>query len=54
MAYLADIFQQLNKVNLQPHGILSAFVEKLDNWKRKARAINFAMFEIVPQLLLMK
>jgi len=54
MAYLADILQQLNKVNLKPHGTLSAFVEKLDDWKRKAQAVNFAMFEIVPWRLLMK
>ena len=32
LACLADILQHLNKVNLKPHGTLSAFVEKLDNW----------------------
>jgi len=52
-----DIFQQLNKVNLKLQGrgrtifdlieTLSAFVEKLDNWKRKDQAGNFAMFEMV-------
>jgi len=66
LAYLADVFQQLNKVNLklqvQGRGstifnfidTLSAFVEELDNWKRKDQARNFGMFEMVPRRLVMK
>jgi len=64
LTYLADIFQQLNEVTLklQERGrtivdfidILSTFVEKLDNGKRKVQAGNFAMFEIVPQRLVIK
>ena len=56
MAYLADIFQQLNKVYLKLQGkgrtivnfirTLSTFVEKLDNWKQKAQAAEkFSMLE---------
>ena len=46
LAYLADIFEQLNIVNLKMQGpetnilkfkdILTSFIEKLDNWIRKA------------------
>ena len=64
LAYLSDIFEQLNKVNLKLHGrgrthvdfidTLSTFVEKLDNWKRKAQAGNLAMYENVPRQLEMK
>jgi len=56
LAYLADIFQQLNKVYLKLQGkgrtivnfirTLSTFVEKLDNWKQKAQAAEkFSMLE---------
>jgi len=55
LAYLADIFEQLNKVNLTLQRMgrtiidlidaLSAFADKLDKWKRKAQAGNFSMFE---------
>ena len=48
LAHLADIFEQLNKVNLKLQGrgrtivdfidTLSEFVEKLDNWKRETQA----------------
>ena len=54
LPYLADIFLQLNQVNLklQRRGrtivnfidTLSSFVEKLENWNRKVHAKNFAMF----------
>jgi len=66
LAYLDDIVQQLNKVNLklqiQGKGMtifdfidtLSMFVEKLDNWKEKAQSGNFAMFKMVPRQLVMK
>jgi len=33
---------------------LSAIVEKLDNWKRKAQARNLALFKILPRRLVMK
>jgi len=52
LAYLADIFQQLNKVNLelQVQGrtvfdftdTLSAFVGELDNWMQKEQTGNFS------------
>lgn len=55
LAYLVDIFEQLNKVNLQMQGrgdnlikfldTLKAFVNKVKNWKRKIEINNFAMFE---------
>jgi len=55
LAYLVDEFQQFNKINLklQKTGrpivdfidTLSAFVEKLDNWKRKSQAGNSAVCE---------
>jgi len=66
LEYLADVFQQLNKVNLklqvQRRGrkifdftdTLNAFVEKLDNWKRKDQAGNFALCEMVLRRLVMK
>jgi len=66
LAHLADIFQQVNKVNLKLQAqerrrtifdfidTLSAFLEKLDNWKRKDQAENFVMFELVPRRLVMK
>jgi len=64
LACLADIFQQLHKVNLKLQGrgrtivdfndTSAHFVEKLDNWKQKAQRGNFAMFEILPHRLVMK
>ena len=52
---LIDIFDQLNLLNLKLQGkgttiidfidVLNAFVQKLQNWTRKAEMINFAMFE---------
>ena len=61
LAYLCDIFEQLNKLNLQMQGkntnfikfvdALKAFKAKLANWKRKAKIYNFAMFEKVDMLL---
>ena len=60
-AYLCDIFEQLNKLNLQMQGkntnvikfvdALKAFKAKLANWKRKAEIYNFAMFEKADMLL---
>ena len=50
LAYLCDIFEQLNKLNLQMQGkntnvikfvdALKAFKAKLANWKRKAKIYN--------------
>jgi len=66
LAYLSDIFQQLNKVNLKQQvqgrgrtifdfiDTLRAFVEKLNNWKRKHQAGDFNMFEMVLRRLVMK
>jgi hypothetical protein len=55
VAYLSDIFGQLNKLNLKLQGKdmhiihfrdnLQTFVSKLGNWRRKANLGNFAMFE---------
>ena len=60
-AYLCDIFEQLNKLNLQMQdkntnvikfvNALKAFKAKLVNWKRKAEIYNFAIFEKVDMLL---
>ncbi|XP_068203661.1 zinc finger BED domain-containing protein 5-like [Palaemon carinicauda] len=54
-AYLADIFDQLSKLNLKFQGrethvllfqdSLRAFVSKLQNWRRKTNLGNIAMFE---------
>ena len=55
LAYLADIFDQLNKLNLKLQGkdttvihfvdTLRAFVAKIKNWTSKVSSGNFAMFE---------
>ena len=55
VTYLADIFDQLNKLNLRIQGrgthvlifqdSLRAFVSKLLNWRRKTKLGNIAMFE---------
>ena len=55
LAYLADIFEQLNKINLRLQGpntnilqfkdVLCGLVEKIQNWNRKVNQGNFAMFE---------
>ena len=55
LAYLADIFEQLNKFNLRLQGpdtniihfkdVLSGLVEKIQNWNGKVNQGNFAMFE---------
>ena len=54
-AYMVGIFDQLNKLNLkmqrknnniiQFKDTWKAFMNKLDNWKRKVRMNNVAMFE---------
>ena len=60
-AYMVDIFDHLNKLNLKMQGentntiqfkdTLKAFMSKLDNWKRKVRMDNVAMFEELSSLL---
>uniref|UniRef100_UPI00358EFF27 zinc finger BED domain-containing protein 5-like n=1 Tax=Myxine glutinosa TaxID=7769 RepID=UPI00358EFF27 len=55
IAYLADIFDHLNKLNLTFQGRethvllfqdnLRAFISKLQNWRRKVNLGNIAMFE---------
>ena len=61
LAYLVDIFEQLNKLNLQMQGrntniikfvdSLKAFMSKLENWKRKVNTKNVAMFEKLTSIL---
>ena len=55
LAYLHDIFEQLNKLNLRMQGkntniiifvdALRAFKSKLANWKRKVDMHNYTMFK---------
>ena len=57
LSYLVDIFDQLSLLNLKLQGkgttiidfidTLNAFVQKLENWTRKAEKGNFAAFEIL-------
>ena len=61
LAYLHDIFEQLNKLNLRMQGkdtnliifvdALRAFKSKLANWKRKVEMHNYTMFEKLDILL---
>ena len=61
LAYLVDIFEQLNKLNLQMQGrntniikfmdSLKAFMRKLENWKGKVKIKNVAMFEKLSSIL---
>ena len=61
LAYMVDIFDHLNKLNLKMQGkntniiqfkdTLKAFMSKLDNWKRKVRMGNVAMFEELSSIL---
>ena len=54
LSFLVDIFYQLKRLNLKLQGkgttiidfidALNAFVQKLENWARKAEKVNFAMF----------
>ena len=54
LAYICDIFEQLNKFNLQKQGrntniikfvdALKAFTSKLSNSKRKIQIQNYSMF----------
>ena len=60
LAYLADIFGRLNKLNLKLQGTelnlitfkdtLRGFIAKLQNWRRKVDLGNIAMFEIISDL----
>lgn len=61
LAYLVDIFEQLNKLNIQMQGrntniikfmdLLKAFMIKLENWKRKVKIKNVTMFEKLSSIL---
>ena len=61
LAYLHDVFEQLNKLNLRMQGkdtnivifvdVLRAFKSKLANWKRKVQLYNYTMFEKLNILL---
>ena len=61
LAYMVDIFDQLNRLNLKMQGkntniiqfkdTLKAFMSKLDNWKRKICTNNVAMFEELSSIL---
>ena len=56
LAYLVDIFEATNQLNLKMQGkgkdiiqfvdFTGAFVEKLGNWKRKVKNGNFDMFHM--------
>ncbi|XP_042204259.1 zinc finger BED domain-containing protein 5-like [Homarus americanus] len=60
-AYLADMFEQLNRLNLKLQGndrnvfhlmdCLRVFLAKLQNWQRKVNAGNVAMFENLSTVL---
>ena len=61
LAYLVDIFHQLNRLNLKLQrrnttildfiDALNAFVQKFENWKRRAEEENFAMFETLSSVI---
>ncbi len=61
LAYLADIYEQLNRLNLKLQGkkrnvfhlmdCLPGFLAKLQNWQRKVGAGNVAMFENLSAVL---
>ncbi|KAG8239265.1 hypothetical protein J437_LFUL010655 [Ladona fulva] len=45
VAYLSDILDQLNKLNLKLQDNIQAFILKLQNWLLKVNLGNLAMFE---------
>ncbi len=61
LTYLADIFEQLNRLNLKLQGrersvfhlmdCLRGFLAKLQNWQRKVGAGNVAMIENLSAVL---
>ena len=61
LAYLSDIFELLNKLNLEMQGrnadiikfvdVLKAFISKLSTWKPKIRIQKYSMFEKLDMLL---
>ncbi|XP_042228307.1 zinc finger BED domain-containing protein 5-like [Homarus americanus] len=61
LVYLADIFEQLNWLNLKLQGkernvfhhmdCIRPFIDKLQNWQRKVNAGNVAMFENLSTVL---
>ncbi|XP_063612431.1 zinc finger BED domain-containing protein 5-like, partial [Penaeus indicus] len=60
LAYLVDIFRQLNKLNLELQGKgsliidfvdkIKAFIRKMENWRRKVGMGNLAMLETVSEI----
>ena len=60
LVYVVDILHSSNTLNLkmqekekniiQNMDSISAFVEKLANWRRKAQSGNFAMFNNLPDI----
>ena len=61
LAYLVDIFRQLNTLNLELQGKgsfiidlvdkIKAFIRKMENWRRKVGMENFAMLETVSEIV---
>ena len=61
LTYLVDIFDQLNHLNLKLQrrdttildfiDALNVFVEKLENWRRKAKKGDFAVFETLSSVI---
>ena len=61
LAYLVDIFRQLNTLNLELQGKgsliidlvdkIKAFIRKMENWRRKVGMGNLAMLETVSEIV---
>ena len=61
LAYLVDIFSQLNTLNLELQGKgsliidlvdkIKAFIRKMENWRRKVRMGSLTMLEIVSEIV---
>ncbi|KAK4324250.1 hypothetical protein Pmani_005090 [Petrolisthes manimaculis] len=61
LAYIVDIFRQLNTLNLELQGKgsliidfvdkIKAFIRKMENWRRKIRIGNLAMLEKVSEIV---
>ena len=60
LAYLVDIFRQLNTLNMELQGKgnliidfvdkIKAFIRKIENWRRKVGMENLAMLETVSEI----
>ena len=61
LAYLVDIFRQLNTLNLELQGKgsliidlvnkIKAFIRKMENWRRKVGMGNLAMLDTVAEIV---